>query len=531
MRQISQGSVRTIPNVSHRRRAKWPTKAVVLALVLAACSSQSSSSSTSTSTSTSASKAGSGQSSSVPAAVSPTEPPVSKEFSTKVMPILQQNCASCHSANGPGAAHLELTTAGDAQKGAKDIGAAVGSRYMPPWPASDRGLKFHDTRRLSDDELKAVLSWSTEGGGRIDVPAETPLTPTKQAVKPIDRDIVMKSQPYKGSVAKPDEYRCQISDLKLTEPAFVQGYGFEPDRKEVVHHSLLYKAEAGKRAQFDKLDNDAAGIGWECLTVTGPTGEDGVNQIMSWAPGQTPVSLPKDTGIAMQPGDFFITQIHYHYEPKWESIPPDESTVLVDLASDADIAAAGGALEPINLKVYMGAAELPCSTKETGPMCDRETAKVKLLERSGPFAGVAADGLMLQCGKTVEDFAAMTTGIVTSTCERPAQDGQIVSLWAHMHYLGVSFRMTLNAGTPEEKVLLDIPKWDFNWQLDYRPTDTIILKPTDKILIECVWDRAKIPKDAEPRYIISAEGTADEMCYSQIVTRPPVDKLAQGTTP
>jgi hypothetical protein len=46
-----------------------------------------------------------------------------------------------------------------------------------------------------------------------------------------------------------------------------------------------------------------------------------------------------------------------------------------------------------------------------------------------------------------------------------------------------------------------------------------------------VWDRAKIPKGAEPRYIISAEGTADEMCFSQIVTRPVVGTQPAGSTP
>ena len=42
----------------------------------------------------------------------------------------------------------------------------------------------------------------------------------------------------------------------------------------------------------------------------------------------------------------------------------------------------------------------------------------------------------------------------------------------------------------------------------------------DTIRVECEWDRAKIPEDAEPRYIVWSEGTNDEMCYSQIITRP-----------
>ena len=45
--------------------------------------------------------------------------------------------------------------------------------------------------------------------------------------------------------------------------------------------------------------------------------------------------------------------------------------------------------------------------------------------------------------------------------------------------------MTLNPDTPEELVLLDIPVWDFDWQLIYEPTDSIIIDYGDTIRIEC----------------------------------------------
>jgi mono/diheme cytochrome c family protein len=517
----------------------WRTALIPVALVVAACSSSSTTAppaptepidtiaeipeSTSSTPPTSA----------VPATSQPptdTQEAKPSNFSSEVMPILQQSCASCHTAEGPGAGHLLLESAGDAQANAKYIGAAIGTRYMPPWPAGDKGLAFHDNRRLTEAQIAAVTEWVT-GGAAIDVAPEAPLTPTQRAITPIERDVVMTAQPYKGSSAKGDDYRCQIFEPNLAGPTFLRGFGFEPDNTQVVHHSLLYQADAITRAQYEQADADAPGVGWGCPVVTGPDGSNDIRQIMSWAPGQEPVTLPAGTGIAVEPGDFFVVQIHYHYEPKTDDLPPDESVLAVDLASDEEIAAGGGTLEPIKLKVYLGPAELPCSTKEVGPLCDREAAKVGLLERSGPFAALAADGLMGLCGKTLDDYAAMTDGIVTSTCELPAEPGQIVSVWGHMHYLGVSFRMTLNAGTPEERILLDIPKWDFAWQLDYEPSETVILDGDDKITIECVWDRAKIPKDAEPRYIITAEGTADEMCFSQIVTRPAPGTQTEGATP
>ncbi|MEZ5141739.1 MAG: hypothetical protein R2726_04360 [Acidimicrobiales bacterium] len=85
-------------------------------------------------------------------------------------------------------------------------------------------------------------------------------------------------------------------------------------------------------------------------------------------------------------------------------------------------------------------------------------------------------------------------------------DGELLSVVGHMHQIGETFRMTLNPGTPDEKVLLDIPHWDFNWQLIYAPVETINLKRGDTIRVECSWDRSKMTTP-EPRYIIWAEGT------------------------
>jgi mono/diheme cytochrome c family protein len=454
------------------------------------------------------------------AATSTTDGVRTVAFAADVAPILAANCASCHTGAGPGAAHLPLDTAGDAQEVSFEIDASTRVGYMPPWPAGDGDVAFHGDRRLSAEQLEIISTWAA-GGGEIDVDPSTAIEPTATAVAPIERDVVMVGQPYQGSTDLRDDYRCQIYDPSLTEPAFLQGYGLEADRTEVVHHALLFYAEASTRSMAEQADAADPAIGWECGGLAGFAGDSGeTRQIMSWGPGQDPTVLPSDTGIPLQPGDYFVTQIHYHYESKWNDLPPDESAIVIDLASDEVIEAAGGSLDPIELTLYLGPAEIPCATDEVGPLCDRSAASAQLIETWGPMAGRIADFLMLQCGAAAEDFAGMTDGIATSTCDLPAEPGQIVSVWGHMHEIGASFRMTLNPDTADEMVLLDIPKWDFDWQLDYRPIETIVLDDDDVIRVECSWDRSLLPDDAEPRYIMWAEGTADEMCYSQIVTRP-----------
>jgi len=436
-------------------------------------------------------------------------------FATEVMPILEASCASCHSSGGPGAAHLVLDTAQDAKDNALYIASSTDIGYMPPWPAADGDLAFHDDRRLSEQQRKAVLGWFEEGAG-LDVAPDTAIVATERSVVSIERDVVMTGAPYKGSTDNRDDYRCQIYDPGLESEQYLQGFGLEADRTEVVHHALLFRAQAATRDSFEGIDALDPAIGWECGGLVGSgSSTDSVQQILSWAPGQDPTILPSDTGLPMQAGDFFIAQIHYHYEPVWDSLAPDESAVVLDFASPDVLAAAGGSLDPIELTLYLGPAEIPCSSDQSGPLCDRDAAARAL--RGG---GGIASGLMRLCGKTPQDFAGMTDGVATATCDLPATPGQIVSVWGHMHELGSAYRMVLNPGIPGEKVLLDIPKWDFDWQLNYSPIDDVVLVPGDIIRVECTWDRAVAPHGAEPKYVMWAEGTEDEMCYSQIVTRP-----------
>jgi len=114
----------------------------------------------------------------------------------------------------------------------------------------------------------------------------------------------------------------------------------------------------------------------------------------------------------------------------------------------------------------------------------------------------------------------MTDGIASSSCILPIRDvGEIVSVFGHEHEIGKSIRMTLNPGAPDERILLDIPDWDFDWQYNYYPTESIMVERGDSVLLECSWDRSRRSVDLEPAYVLWADGTNDEMCFATIAVR------------
>ena len=61
--------------------------------------------------------------------------------------------------------------------------------------------------------------------------------------------------------------------------------------------------------------------------------------------------------------------------------------------------------------------------------------------------------------------------------------GEILSFFPHMHLRGKAFRYEAIYPDGKRETLLNVPKYDFFWQLAYRPETTLKLPPGSKI--EC----------------------------------------------
>ncbi len=428
-------------------------------------------------------------------------------FASDVRPVVTEVCARCHTGDGPGTQHVRFDTAADLAANSGDISLVVETGLMPPWPAGDSSVPFDHDWSLNDEQIAAIVGWDA-AGAVLDVPAGEPMIPTAGPPGLADPDLrIEASGSYDGELGQPDEYRCFVYDPQITAPAFVGAMEFLPQQTQVVHHAVGFLVGAEDRAQIDRRDGADGQGGWSCFGFSpAPSAEI----VFTWAPGQGPTAYPAGSGRAVEPGDFFVMQTHYHFEVE---APADRSTFAIEWADPSGT-------DPVQLITYLAPAEIPCGIEESGPLCDRAAAKEKLVEAYGP-EGVLADALVGACGYDLADFAAMTSGIATASCDQPVLGyGEIVSVFGHEHEIGTSFRLTLNPDTPDERILLDIPVWDFDWQLIYEPSEPIVLRPGDWIRVECAWDRALRDETLEPAYVMWADGTNDEMCFSAVVTRP-----------
>jgi hypothetical protein len=106
----------------------------------------------------------------------------------------------------------------------------------------------------------------------------------------------------------------------------------------------------------------------------------------------------------------------------------------------------------------------------------------------------------------------------TQTCEfKNPQSATLYAAAGHMHLLGRSIKVEINAGTPKAQTVLDIPAYNFDDQA-LRPFATPIeVKAGDNLRVTCTHDaslRKALPalRNTPPRYVVWGEGTSDEMC-------------------
>ncbi len=446
------------------------------------------------------------------------------DFQRDVAPILRAKCTGCHQVGG--IAPFSLETAKQARTWASAIRGAVLAGLMPPWPPGPASPTYvgEETRRLSAAEKSTILRWAAAGGKAVGRGAgKNP--PTKVDVRPGERVLTLAMpSTYEPSArgGATDDYRCFLLDPKLTDDASATSARIVPGQASIVHHVILYRAPGSAKAEAKRLDASAPGPGWSCFGDSGldtDTGDstrgalDDASWIAAWAPGWGSGRLPDGIGVPMPKGSLVVMQVHYNL---LNDSKPDRSKAVLTLApADAN-------LTPLRTALLPAPVELACVKGESGRLCSRSAAIDELARKYGTAAAFTPFGLLLLC----KQDAARPKSSKTSVCDRTIEEPATIRLVAgHMHLLGAAIRVTVNPGTKDARILLDIPSWDFHWQNAYALEEPVSLKAGDVIRVTCRFDPAKrahgghgIP--ATPRYVLWGEGTTDEMCLGIVqVTR------------
>ncbi len=339
-------------------------------------------------------------------------------FTKDVAPIVFRNCAMCHR---PGeAAPMSLLSYKEVRPWARAIGEIVAERRMPPWFADPHVGEFANDRRLSQKEIDTITAWVNSGareGNPRDLPP-LPKFPEGWAIgKP---DVVLSmteeySVPAEGVVP----YKHYSVPTNFTEDKYVQMAEIKRGDPSVVHHVIITVVEPGRgpvpqageiRSNGQRGEPEGGEPQRERAAAQRSNNPDGM--LVGWAPGMSPLVLKPGQAKLIKKGSVLVFQMHY---------------------------TTTGAASKDRTSVGLVFAKTP-------------------VEKRVITAGAFSRNLVIPPGEGHYESTASFTF---------KEDSHIVSFMPHMHLRGKDFEYRLVYPDGTSKVLLRVPKYDFNWQLTY----------------------------------------------------------------
>ena len=409
-----------------------------------------------------------------------------------VRPILEANCTSCH-ADGD-IAPFALDTYAQVSALKESIRRVVVDRTMPPYLPAPGCNEYVEPKWLSDEEIATIEAWVDEGAKEGDPADYVPPTTDTQGLTLGRVDLELSMPVEYTPQREPDDYRCFVLDWPETETKYVTGYRVVPGNRKVVHHVIAFGFRPEGKQKIYDLDAAEPGPGYTCYGDAGGDYES-MFTLGAWAPGGTDKVLPPGVGIEIPPGSVIVLQVHYN---TLNGVAPDLSSIELQLAGPSEIEREGAILWWTNFRWIGGEGmKIPAGEKDVMHSFSFDPT---------PYMDL------------------ITGGVIPS-----GEPFVFLSASHHMHQLGTKGYQAIRRGGQEtdETCLLDIPRWDFNWQDSYGFKDEVRFDSGDELYLECHWDNSPANQPIvngekqTPRDVAWGDGTQDEMCLGVFLVTTP----------
>ena len=380
-------------------------------------------------------------------------------FSKDVLPILQKNCQTCHR---PGqVAPMSLIGYKDARPWAKAIKAAVTTGKMPPWFADPKYGHFTNDRSLKQSEIDTLVAWADSGaaeGDPKDAPAAIQWPAGGWGTQPdVVIDLPAHDVPAKGIL----EWELLAIPSPFKEDTWVTTMEILPGDASVVHH-ICFSFEKHKpttvynRYEWVAVPRDATG---------NPTpGNTGFGElpgmvIATREVGSSEVKLRQGNPTLRNNNDFcYIPGATYDDYRPWDAgkLIPAGSDIIVSLHYTTN-----GKAVTDRSKIGFTVAKTPPRKKFVVQGAGEDTPVIVPTAASSRAKFASTYNPNFAIPPNNADWAAPTMDITL------LKDVEIVTLRPHAHVRGKSTRYTLVYPDGRDEVVLNVPHYDFNWQLSY----------------------------------------------------------------
>lgn len=330
-----------------------------------------------------------------------------------VKPIFAARCVNCHTKGEIGP--MQLTSYDEVKPWARAIKQAVMRRIMPPWHADpERSVPFHNSRSMTDKEILTISAWVDEGAPEgKQKPAPTPRL--ESAAKAFGQpDLVVRVPKFKVPANGTIEYTFLVTPTKLPENKWIALAEWRIDKRNVVHHMNAFIRPKGSSYVKDAPPGEffVASKASRGARREDEREVDRRELLIGYEPGYAPIPWGEGRAKLLPKGADIVFEMHYSSNGMAEV---DESELALYFA------------------------------KET--------------PRERVFTITPADtAFAIPPGSPAfESFTA-------ATAKKPLT---LLSVQPHMHLRGKAYRIVANYPDGRKENLIDVPRYDFNWQTTY----------------------------------------------------------------
>ena len=362
-------------------------------------------------------------------------------FTKDIAPILYRNCVGCHRTGD--IAPMELISYQQVRPWAAALKESVVKRTMPPWFADPAHGKFRNDRRLSSEQIATIVAWVNAGapkGDDRDLPARPKFVEGWSLSRPPDLVIEM---PLDAKVPATGQMDLQNYYVKapVKEDVFIEAIELRPGNRRVVHHSI---------ANIVDLPEGLAPESLLSGKKLGPTGWKLVGQ----APGKGALQFLPGTAKRISAGAYIEFNMHYTPTGKDET---DRSSLGLWFAK-----------YPVTHEVVSRPA------REETYIDGKKVTRV-------PNIPPNVDNWEIVAKMNVRD------------------DITIYAVSPHMHFRGKDMKYTARRPDGTEEVLLNVPRYNYEWQLNYEFETPVKLPAGSTITVLSHYDNsANNPRNPAP---------------------------------
>jgi len=397
-------------------------------------------------------------------------------FNKDVLPILQRNCQTCHRPNN--IAPMSFLSYETTRPWAKAMKNAVVTRKMPPWSADPQYSHFANDPSLKESEIDTIVKWADSGapqGDAKDAPPPLQWPENGWTTKP---DLVLKGVPYTVPATPAKnviEWMTLTTPTGFTKDTWVTSVEIKPSELAVTHHICVSFIPHRPDAVYNTLlwadkQRDEAGV------EVAPSERKFVLPTADGRGRELPARLaasarPRNAGANSTEGDGRGVGLGFTcYVPgrALSDFRPFSAALLIpagyDLTWTIHYTPNGTELTD-KPEIGLTIATAPPERLLIESFGGTDPAKFAIPPNEGNYAPAPSEITFME-------------------------NAELVWMSPHMHLRGKDMTYKLVFPDGKEQIVLNVPRYDFNWQLGYQLAQPIKVPKGSKLIVIGHYDNS-----------------------------------------